>query len=612
MVRVKLVGIALAVAVLVVVGVVVYSGIVSVPRGSTPEHSARYYPDDIMAYTWFTRDPSMGQRSQMSDIWQRFDGMRDFREWVDDLEDGLDDEVGVNLEDDLLPWLGDEFSAAILDIDMDGEEIEAAATIAVRDRAAAAGFLADWLDYWEDEHGADFDRDTIDGYEVWVDEDNLQAYALTEDLLVFATTDGVLEDILDRLDGEQSRTLASDEDFKEARAALPDRRFASVYVDYRRLSKALGGDLLGRGLPLAGIGGFYGLGSPLVGSMGDACDGKLFQRTDWTMASAAWVDRGLVLDLVSPTVSDLWSGSSDVVDAAKLLPEDTLGFLSVSFDPDADSWREVLRECEMADLIPDWEDMLQEINGAIPDIIRENSLLDRPAADDVRAFGSDSTLADALDIGLWMVDRLIGIHLEEDLFDYLGGDLIVAVHDFDLEAALSSGPTGSVVDAVSMLSYQPDGAEELSGTLNDLVGRLESLIGQSPERVDVGAENDAQMFDLDGQPLQPGYVFHDGYLTFGTTRDALEAAVGRQKGEGGRLSADQEYQRIVGFLPDSRQFLMYIDLNRIVGELDLDELAVDEDLYDVLSDSLGSIAMSSSLGEDYSRATFVLSLFPEE
>ena len=116
----------------------------------------------------------------MLDIWQRLDNMRNFREWVDDLEDELDDETGIDLEDDLLPWVGGEFSAAILDIDRDDGEIEAAATIAVRNRDIAADFLADWLEYLEDGHDADFDRETINNYEVWVDEGNFQAYTLTE------------------------------------------------------------------------------------------------------------------------------------------------------------------------------------------------------------------------------------------------------------------------------------------------------------------------------------------------------------------------------------------------------------------------------------------------
>ena len=608
---VKVIGIVLGVVVLAVIGVrsAVYFGIVSVSWSSAPpEHSARYYPDDVMAYTWFTINPSMGQRGQMLDIWQRLDDMRNFREWVDDLEDELDDETGIDLEDDLLPWVGGEFSAAILDIDRDDGEIEAAATIAVRNRDIAADFLADWLEYLEDEHDADFDRETINNYEVWVDEDNFQAYTLTEDLLVFATTNGVLEDILDRVGGEQERTLASDEDFIEARAALPGRRFASIYVDYRQLSDDVGG-----GLPLMGqMGGLYGLGSPLTGSMGTACNGRLFQGPDWMMASATWVDRGIVFEIVSPTVSDLWPDSSDVVDAAELLPEDTMGFLSVSFDPKVDNWREVLRECDMADLIRDWEDWLQEINSAIPDIIQAINSLDQPLVDDVPEFSPDSTLADALDIGLWAVDQLIGINLEEDLFDYLEGDIVVAVHDVDFEGAWSSEPTGNLVDGVFMLSYQPDGEEGLSETVDGLVSKLESVIGQSPEQMDVGAENDAHVFDWDGQQSQPGYVFHDGYLTIGTTRESLEVTVARQNGEGDQLSDSREYQRIVEHLPDNRQFLMYIDLSRIIGELNPHELNIDEDLYKVLSKTFSATAVSSSLGEDYSRGTFVLSLFPEE
>ena len=49
---VKLIGIVLGVVVLAVIGVgsAVYFGIVSVPWSSAPpEHSARYYPDDVMA-----------------------------------------------------------------------------------------------------------------------------------------------------------------------------------------------------------------------------------------------------------------------------------------------------------------------------------------------------------------------------------------------------------------------------------------------------------------------------------------------------------------------------------------------------------------------------------
>ena len=544
----------------------------------------------------------------MLDIWRRFDDMGGFARWVDGLENDVDDETGIDLTDDVLPWIGAEFSAAILDIDNEDKEVAAAAAIAVGNHEAAAGFLADWLEHSRDEQGAFFDRDSVNGYDVWVDEDSRQAYALTEGLLVFATTGEALKEVLERVTGEETRTLASNEEFIEARTALPDRRFTSVYVDYRRLS-----DVTGEVLPLTTglMGGLYGPGSLLMGPVGDGCD-ELFGSPDWAMASAAWVDRGIVFDMVLPTVGDLWLTSSDVVDAAELLPEETMGFFSMSFDPDVDHWREALRECRMSDLIPDWEDMLEEINEAIPDLIEANDLSGQAPADDAPRLAGDSTLADALDLGLWALVQVIDVHLEEDLLDYLGGDLFVAVHDVDVAAASSSEPTSNAVDGVAVLSYRPDGEDGLAETLDNLVDRLESLVGQEAERVDVGAENDAHVFDLGGQQFEPGYVIHDGYLTIGNTEESLQTAVARQKGEGDGLSADAEYQRTVGYLPDSRQLLVYIDVQRILDELGRDELGMDDDLYEVLSDGLSAVAMSSGIGEDYSRYTFVLSLLPEE
>ena len=70
--------------------------------------------------------------------------------------------------------------------------------------------------------------------------DDLQAF--DRDLLMFATTEDALEYVLDRVACEQSRGLDL-QAFVEARAALPDRRFASVYVDHRQVSDVLGDNL---------------------------------------------------------------------------------------------------------------------------------------------------------------------------------------------------------------------------------------------------------------------------------------------------------------------------------------------------------------------------------
>ncbi len=600
--RVKVIGATLAVIVLVVVGVgvAIYTDILPVPWGSAPpEHSARYYPDDVLAYTWLTLDPSMGQHEEMMDIWERFNEIRYFRDMVEDLEDGLDDETGLDLEDDVLPWVGAEISAAILDIDIDGEEVEIAVTIDVRDADAAAAFLDDWLKYLEDEHDADFDMVSINDYDVWVDEDSGQAYALTTDLLVFSITEGAMEDVLDRVAGEKSRTLASDEDFMEARASLPDRRFASFYVNYQRMYDVIGGDLYGY--------------EWLPGPMGGPCIGQGFGTPDWITASAAWVDRGLVFNMVSPTVNGLWPDSPDVADTDDVLPGDTLAFLSMSFNPNADHWREALRECAMADLIPGWEDVVEEVNIAVPDLIEEANLLGQSPSGNIPELGYDSTLADALDFGLLIVDRITGIHPEEDLLDYLDGHLIIAVSDFDLEA-VSSLPADNPINAIWMVSYGSDGEDGLKETMDDIVDLAKRQLDVDVDLVDVGADDDARIFGtgfLENTEYSPGFVLHDGYLSIGSTEKVLETIVARQKGDGDRLSSADEYRRAVGHLPSDKQFLMYVDLHRIIGKLDPDVMD-DDQYYEVLADGISAMAMSSSVGDDYSRTTLVLTLLHED
>ena len=59
------------------------------------------------------------------------------------------------------------------------------------------------------------------------------------------------------------------------------------------------------------------------------------------------------------------------------------------------------------------------------------------------------------------------------------------------------------------------------------------------------------------------------------------------------------------------QFLGYVDVGRIVGQFEADDLDLEQDEYDLLREGLGMVAFSSSVAEDYSRGAAVLTLFPE-
>ncbi len=555
-----------------VVGSALYVASRVAPWGTTPpEHSARYYPPDVVAYLWLTLSPSGNQRTYMTETWEQFDQMPGFGRWLDRFEEQINRETRIDVSQ-VGDWFGGEVSAALFDVNVDGGRVEGAITVAVRDRVAAGGFLAGWLEYLRAEHSTSFVREAVNGYEAWMGEDGEQFYALTEDLLVAASTRRSLEQVLERASGDHPRTLDSDADFARARAALPDGRFASFYVDYGRVV-----DIIGNGWGGDGRGG-------------DVCGGGLFETPDRVMGSAGWVDRGLVVDVMTPTVIDWWVDPTDLGDSADLLPADSLGFVAAIFDPDVDNWRDSLGRCSVADLVPGRND--------------RSGWFDLWSADDAPEPGAGATLADLLDLGLWAVEQMAGFDPEEDLLDHLRGDVVVAVHDVDLDSDRSANP----VDGVAILSYRPGREEELATTVGDLFELVVSPTGESPERIEVGADNDAHILRQTGWSLSPGYVLHDGYLTLATSEKALEISVALQERRGDRLSDTDEYRRTVEHLPDSLFFLAYVNSPRIIGELNPAHL--DDDLHGVLSEGLGAVAVGSTTDNGYTRVSVVLSLLP--
>lgn len=598
---IKIVGAIAAVVIIavIVVGLAMWRGLIPIPGpllallagAKEPEYSARYYPSDTLAYTWVTLTPGGGQFEEMRDIWERLNEYPAFTDLIDELREEFEDDTGINFEMEVMPWIGPEISAALTDFDAEQETPTAVAAIGVRDQDAAAAFLTKWRDYMAEESGADFEAGSHRGVDIWVGEDTSQAYALTDNLLVYATDEITLKNTLDRIeDGGDS--LANEANFIAARAALPERRFSSFYLDYQQGIELLDEFLSGES------------GALMPGMFGPAAFAE--QAPDWVAGSAGWVERGVTMQVVSPTVPALGLETMALQDPANLLPADTLGFMAGAFDPNVDHWRTALGEYDLAGLLP-YPELIDEINDGVDEIASGNA----------PELNTDATLADALDLGLWLVKDLTDIDLEADFFDHLSGQAILAVRDFDFDA-VTDDPAANAIDAVAMLSYREDGKAGLDDTMGK-VANLVRNIGLETRSVDVGADDDATLFDLGllgmmmgGQfGYRPGYVLHDQYLTIGTTESALSAIVARQNGEGDGLTSDAEYRRATAHLATDGQFLGYVDVRRIIAQLDGDDLALEPEEYRILREGIGVAAFSSTTGEDYSRGAAVLTLFPE-
>ena len=584
----KLVGSIVGVLVIAIIaaGALAYFGVISIPGlgGSKPENTAQYFPDDVLAYSWLTLNPGGGQRGEMLDIWDRFDELDGFHDAVQDVLDELREETDIDFEEDILPWIGPDMSAALLDFS--SFQPSAVAIVGVRDAAAAADFMDLLIEYAEDE-GTDFIDDSEGDFDIWIEEDDAGALALSNKWLVVATDEDALFDTLDMISGNGGKSLADNPDFQEARAALPGRRFASVYADYEEIVDESGQ-------------------TPGLDLMPYGVDTFSIETPEWVAMSFQWVDRGLVVDMVSPTTTDFGLEIADLDNPARVLPADTLGFVASAFDPSVDNWRNALDDYPVGDF---WflEDVLGGIDYGSSDFGLGGGLTVDP----------DDSLADLLDSVIDVIDDATGVDLELDFLDYLGGEIIIGVREFDYRE-VASDPETNAVDAMAMLSYRSDSKRDLQDTMDDVVELVEekSFGAVSADSVDVGAEDDAMVLNLDALGLSdiaysPGYVLHDGYMTLGSTEDALVTTVDVQNGDADSLTSDGEYQRALGHTFGIRQAMAYVNFQLIIQQLDPDDLDMDRDQFEILETGLSGAAFSAHQDEEYSRFSFVVTLFPE-
>ena len=564
-----------ALLVLVVVGVAYYSGwllnIFLLTR--QPEQSARYYPDDTLLYVWLTLNPGDGQREQMQSIWDELNEQPTFRAWRDDTEDLAMDEYDIDIEDDVLAWVGPEMSFAIKEVDIDESEIEAAITIDVRDADASKDFLLDWLDIQIEESGTAFDRRSTGDFDVWTNETNDDSYALSDRLLVISTDSRFLDEILERVESKEDGSLQEDEYFKAARATLPSRRFMSVY--------------------LSGKQGSYAIEDTAIGATLDSSFYDEFP--DWAAASVGWVEDGIVLDLITPLteeVASAFDGTQPLSNPARLVPSDTVAMLAFTFDPDVENWREALREYDLSELIEDMD---------------EFDPPDFPS--DIPFDPSNMNMAHMLDLGLMGFDIITGIDLERDFFAYLEGEMVLGVSEFDSEA-VREDPEQNAVDAAALLAYTKDREPDLAETMEELLDWLDSVVDIDIDETDVGARSDAMVVELRDVDYSPGYVLHDGYLTVATTEVMLERIVRLQKGGSDNLAEDEEFRRAFSYLNEDPYIQIYLDLQSLVELGDIDESNLSKRQVRFLRDSLGSLAVVSTSDDNHERLQVALTLFP--
>ncbi len=492
--KVLIIAAALVLALGTAVGVGAYFVIQSLSH--PPEDTAKFLPMETTFYVSMNLRPGVEQIMKAKEVRDRFREDPRFGEKLDEIYEEIEEETGINMEEDLFPWMGPEVSLAIPDFQGIDEAPGIVAFIGTTDKAAAESLIRKLIAEAESE-GVEYEEGETQGHLTFISgpSDEIVSYiALTDDYIVATTSAELLESTLDRMNSAQDRpSLLDKPGFQEARAAAQSPRFGILYLDVAAIIDRLGEDF----------------DEQDFGSLKLLDD----QVPDFIVASAAFVDKGIRVS-TSFNTPDQWpvSASANSVGSAARAPENTLGLLS--FVGIQDAWKKL-------------KDEINDIEG--------------------------------VEEGLEEIESELGIDIEEDIFDWMSGELAVAM--------LLPGGASFGLDEIHANVYVEfdDRAKALSG-LEDIRASLEQ---QGAEFTDVDIEGvDAVVAKSDEDDgllgLSPGYLVLDNYVVIGTTKASLQQAVAAKRGDIPSLLETSAFSRPLEAAEGSTDFLIYANIKKIV------------------------------------------------
>lgn len=499
------------------VGVGVYFFIQIQSLSHAPEETAKFLPIETSLYVSMNLRPGEGQLMKARDILDVFKDNPKFEEKLEELYGDIEEEIGINVEEDLFPWLGPEIAIAIPTLEGIDETPEFVAFIGATDTAAAESFLRKLIAFAEESNGTEYEEGVTRGYLTFVVDpsDDVSAHiALTDDYIVLATGAEALESALDRMDSGQDQdrpSLFDNPGFQEAREAAESPRFGIMYVDIAGIVDQLG----------------ESFDEEIVDSLRDFSD----QLPDFIVASSSFIDKGIRVSTSFdyPTQDQLFvPASTNSVGSAGRAPEDTVALLSFVGVQDA------------------WERFRDEVT-------------DLPGLD--------------LDEALDEIEAGIDIDIEEDILSWMTGELAFAM-------LLPGGVSFSLDEIHANVYVEFDDRAKALSSMEKIQVAVEDG-GVELSVVDVEGTDAVVMNMGDGQGplnLMPGYVVLDDYVVIGTTLTSLRQAVEAGRGNIPSLRESSAFSRPLAAAGNSTDFMIYGNIRRIIKEVfdQMDETKLEE------------------------------------
>ena len=509
-----------AVLVLVVgtaVGVGVYLIIQMQSLSHPPEETAKFLPSETPFYFSMNLRPGAGQLMKARDIVDLFKENPKFQEKLDELYGDIEEDTGINVEEDLFPWLGPEIAIAVPTFEGIDETPEFVAFIGATDTAAGESFLRKLIAFGEGSSDIEYEEGVTRGYLTFVldtSDDFNTHIALTDDYIVIATGAETLESTLDRMDSGQDQarpSLFDNPGFQEAREAADSPRFGLMYVDAAGIIDQLE----------------EGFDEEVVDSLEDFSD----QLPDFIVASSSFIDEGILVSTSFdyPIQDQLFVPAvANSVGSAGLAPADTVALLS--FVGVQEAWERIRDEA-----------------GDLPDL--------------------------DLDEVFDEVEAEIGVDMDQDIFGWMTGELAFAM-------LLPEGVSFSTDEIHANVYVEFDDRALALSSLEKIQAALEDG-GVEFQVVDIEGTDAVvvDLGDEEGLPnLTPGYVVLEDYVVIGTTLVSLRQAIEAGRGDIPSLRETSAFSRPLAAAGNSTDFMIFGNIRRIVKEaLDLlDETELEE------------------------------------
>ena len=562
------------ISMVLLVAAVLAVGLFVLLRGqSSPEGSARYYPADTLVYVWLSLDPVGEQDRYIREFWGKVSEHPGFSELQSELDELLWKGASV---DGLGKWVGPDVSAGLLQMGLEyGEPTEFGVTIDVRDRDEAFRFVQRLISKANTRGAVIIQSNSTGDFLVWNDiENDLGGIALSEDLLIYASTENALYQVVSRAAMENKEaSLMDSASFQSAREQYLPARFASAFINARRFPEVL-----------ASTGVMTEEERQIVDDLAD-------ETAPWAGASFEWKNSGIEAEWVAPFTENRITRHLEPVtlmsEPAQMVPEETMAMIAWGYDPSLDNLRQGLAEIDTDDLM----------DNVVPDHLMPG--YGSPIVPGL--MDGNTNLAQLLDLGLTMSGLLLGVDLERDFMDHLSGQLIASA--------------GNVVDPVwdeealkigLMLSYRDGSRDALNDTVTSLVESMGSSGFAEPDirKADMGNGETALVLDSDGG-YGYGVSVSDGWLTGSSTEEWLVELMQTRRGERESLAEAVSYQLAAAEMDPSKHFEAFIDLKRVFTEMSDDDLPPQYDM-------LGALLIRDNGDMEYTRIRMMLTLWTED